>query len=51
MRLQVRPAIFGWIALAIALLVGVRSPAWGFRLLLAFVCVGLLLHFLRNARS
>jgi hypothetical protein len=50
-RLQIRPATFVWIALAIALLVGVRSPAWGFRLLLAFVCVGLVLHFLRNARS
>jgi hypothetical protein len=50
MSLQLRPATFLWIALAIALLVGVRSPVWGFRLLLAFVCAGLLLHVLRNNR-
>lgn len=51
MRLQIRPSTFVLVALVIALLVGVRSPAWGFRLLLAFVCVGLVLHFLRSARS
>ena len=45
MRLPINPAILGWGGLLVALLVGIRSPAWGFRLLVALACLVLILRF------
>jgi len=45
MRLSISPAILGWGGLLVALLVGIRSPAWGFRLLVGLACLVLIVRF------
>jgi hypothetical protein len=50
MRLSIRPALLGWGGLLVALLVGIRSPAWGFRLLVVLACVALILRFVGRSR-
>ncbi len=45
MRLSINPALLGWGGVLVALLVGIRSPAWGFRLLVALACLVLIVRF------
>ena len=44
MSIQIRPAVLATIGVVVALLVGIRNPAWGFRLLLITVLLALALR-------